>query len=219
MLVRDCMTQHPIMISANMPAAEAQRIMAENQVRHLPVVGDGKRLEGLVTRQTLQLSPDTLGSVNVWEISRYLTELRTKNVMIPFANVITVSQDKTVERAAGLMADNKIGCLPVVDERNVVMGIISEVDVLYVLQEMLGLPSEGIRATMRMPDSAGEFAKLTAVLAKHEIGVMGIGTYPTPRREGYWDCVLKIRNVSEEGVRAALESVEGQEIIDLRSVV
>ncbi len=219
MLVKDCMTHHPIMISANTPAVEAQRIMSENKVRHLPVVGDGKRLEGLVTRQTLSLRPDTLGSVSVWEISRYLAELRSGNLMIPLSKVITVSPNITVERAARTMADHKIGCLPVVEEHNVVVGIISEIDVLYVLQEMLGLPSDGVRATMRMPNDSGEFAKLTAVLAKHDIGVMGIGTHPTPRREGYWDCVLKIRNVSEEDVRAALETVVGQELVDLRSVV
>ncbi len=39
MLVKDCMTRHPIMISPKMPAAEAQKIMADNHIRHLPVAG------------------------------------------------------------------------------------------------------------------------------------------------------------------------------------
>lgn len=53
MLVKNCMTRHPIMIAPEKLASEAQKIMAENNVRHLPVVGDGKRLLGLITRERL----------------------------------------------------------------------------------------------------------------------------------------------------------------------
>ena len=73
MLVKDYMTRHPIMISPTTPAAEAQKLMIENRVRHLPVVGDGKRLLGLVTRERLRIPPTDLGSLNVWEISRLLS--------------------------------------------------------------------------------------------------------------------------------------------------
>ena len=55
MLVKDFMTRHPIMVSPEMAAAEAQRLMTENDVRHLPVVGDGKILKGL----TCGTSPGT----------------------------------------------------------------------------------------------------------------------------------------------------------------
>ena len=73
MLVKDYMTRHPIMIPPSMAAAEAQKIMSENKVRHLPVVGDGKRPLGLVTRQSLRIPPAELGSLNVWEITRFLS--------------------------------------------------------------------------------------------------------------------------------------------------
>ena len=51
MLVRDCMTHHPIMVPPSMPLSEAQQLMADNKIRHLPVVEDGKRLVGLLTRE------------------------------------------------------------------------------------------------------------------------------------------------------------------------
>ncbi len=219
MLVKDCMTRHPIMISGDTLAAEAQKIMAENKVRHLPVVGDGKRLEGLITRQTLSLQPDTLGSVNVWEISRYLTQLRAKNVMLKMKNVRTTTSDVAVERAARIMSENRVGCLPVVEDHDVVIGIVSEVDVLNALQEMLGLPSAGVRATVRMPNGKGEFAKLTAVLGQHNIGVMGIGTFPAPRHEGYYDTVLKMPNIDLAQAKEILSQIPDQELIDIRDVV
>jgi acetoin utilization protein AcuB len=219
MLVNDCMTRHPILIAPTMLATEAQRILTENNIRHLPVVGAGKRLEGLVTQQSFQLDPEMVGSLNVWDISRYLADLQVRQVMAKAKDVVTIRPERTAERAARLMMDHKVSCLPVVEDGDVVVGVLTEVDLLYAFQTMLALPEEGIRVTVRMPNKKGEFAKLTAVLGQHEIGVMGVGTYPTPRREGYYDCVLKIRNVTEEQVRAALGQIPEQEIVDLRTAV
>lgn len=219
MLVKDRMTRHPIIISATTKAAEAQQIMAENQIRHLPVASDGKRLEGLVTQTRLTLKPDLLGSLNMWEISRQLGTLTVKDVMVKKENVITIAADRTIERAAKFMADHKIGCLPVIDADGAIEGIISEVDVLRSYQELMGLPVDGLRVTVRMPNRKGEFAKLMKALAENGWGVMAIGTYPSYRREGFYDAVLKIPGVSEAEVRSAFSQIAEQEVVDVRDVV
>jgi acetoin utilization protein AcuB len=219
MFVKDYMTRHPIMISPETGATEAQKILAENKVRHLPVVGDGKRLKGLITRQRLSLKPDALGSLSVWEISRYLATLAVKDVMLKAEHVQCIDADQTIERAAKTMAEHKIGCLPVLDEDNIVIGILTEVDVFGGLQDLLGLAAEGVRVTMRMPNREGEFAKLTSAIAAQGWGVMGIGSYPSPRREGFYNIVLKIPGVAEAEVKRVLSQVAGQEVLDVRSAV
>ena len=218
MLVNDCMTRHPILISPEIPASEAQKIMSENNIRHLPVTGSGKRLEGLITRQSFALAPDVLASLDVWDITRYLSGLNVKSIMLGRDKVHTIEPDKTVERAARIMNEHKIGCLPVIED-GAVVGIITESDLLDALQEMLGMPETGVRVTVRMPERAGEFAKLSDALREHRMGVIGIGTYPSRRREGFWDVVLKIRNVTGPEVDAVLGNIPDQEIIDLRDVV
>jgi acetoin utilization protein AcuB len=218
MLVSDAMTRHPIMISKETSAAEARRIMSENNIRHLPVAGDGKRLEGLVTRQSFSLEPEMVGSLDVWDISRFLSGLSVGNIMIKSGQVHTIGADKTIERAARTMSDHKVGSLPVI-ENGVVVGILTEVDVLKAIQDMLGMPEEGIRVTIRMPDRPGEFEKLTNVMGKNDMGVVGIGTFHSPRRDGYFDMVVKICNVSQDEVTAALGQIPDQEIIDIRTVV
>ena len=217
MLVKDCMTRHPILIAPETPAAEAQKIMSENRIRHLPVVGDGKRLLGLITRQRLALKPDTLGSLNVWEITRYLSDLTVKDIMLKADEVHTTEPDRTVERAARTLTDNKIGCLPVVEE-GIVVGILSEVDLLRSFQEMLGLTAEGVRITVRAPDRAGEGAKLMAALAEHGWKVMGIGIFYLPKHPGYYDSVLKVEGVTVAEAEQALSQVPDQEIVDIREV-
>lgn len=219
MLVKDCMTRHPILISPETPAAQAQKIMTENKIRHLPVTGSGKRLMGLVTRQSFSLAPDVLASLDVWDITRYLSGLNVKNIMIKAEKVITIEPDRTVERAARTMNEHKIGCLPVVEHDSVVVGIITETDLLDALQTMLGLPAPGIRVTIRMPNRPGEFAKLSSVLGANKMGVMGIGTYPTRRQEGFYDTVVKISSADRAEVEAVLGQIPDQEIIDLREVV
>lgn len=219
MLVKDCMTRHPVMAPPTMLAAEAQHLMHENQIRHLPVVGDGKRLLGLVEEINFALDPGTLGSLDVWEITRHLSRLSVSDVMTLADKIETIAPDRTIERAARHMIEHKISCLPVVEDGGVVVGILTEVDLLNAFQLMLGLPSEGVRVTMRMPDRPGEFAKLSGVLGQQKWGVMGIGTFPTPRREGFYDAVVKIRGVSAEQARTVLSQVADQEIVDIREVV
>ncbi len=218
MLVKDFMTRHPIMIAPETLATEAQKIMSENNIRHLPVVGDGKKLLGLVTRTRLALKPDLMGSLDVWEITRYLSHLTVSKVMLGADKVLTVDPERTVERAARIMTDNKIGCLPVIED-GVVVGIISEIDLLRSYQDMLGLPAEGVRVTMRMPDAEGQFAKIASAIAKQGWGIMGIGSFPSPRHAGFWDMVLKIPKVTKNEVEAVLSQVEGQKIVDIRDVV
>lgn len=217
MLVKDCMKRHPILISPKMPASEAQQVMYDNKIRHLPVTGEGKSLQGLITRQRLAMKPTDLGSLNVWEISRLLSNLKVKDIMVKKGQVITITADKTIERAAKVMTENKIGCLPVLeDDHKTVTGILTETDLLLAFQAILGLPSAGVRVTMRMPDKIGEFNRLSTVLAKNGWGVMGIGSFPSPRHPGYYDVVIKIPHLTVDEVQEVLSQVDEQEITDIR---
>jgi acetoin utilization protein AcuB len=215
MLVKDYMTRHPIMIPPSLPAADAQKIMVENKLRHLPVVGDGKRPMGLITRQSLRIPPADLGSLNVWEITRYLSELKVKNVMVTKEDLVTIGPDDTVEEAAQTMAENRYGCLPVVED-NVVVGIITETDLLIQLADLLGGYISGVRITVRLPGKIGGYAKIISMISGQGWGMYATGSVPAPKREGYWDIVLKVRDVAQEELLAVLEDLEDCEIIDVR---
>jgi acetoin utilization protein AcuB len=215
MFVRDYMTKHPVMVEPTISIVEAQGIMAEARIRHLPVVETGKRLVGLVTRERLRIPPAELGSLNVWEITRFLSNLCVQDVMVKPKDLVTIGPSATIEEAAQTMARHKIGCLPVVEE-GIVVGIITEQDMLVHLSQLLGGGVSGVRATVRVPDRIGEFAKISAAMAARNWGVYASGGLPTPKQPGYWDIVIKVRNVTVEELVAALESIGGQEIIDVR---
>lgn len=217
MLVKDYMTRHPLMAQPTMPIVEAQRFMGENDIRHLPVVGDGKQLLGLVTRQRLLVDPGMLGSLSIWEITRYLTGLTIKDVMVKAKEVITVEQDITIEETARTMVQRKIGCLLVVDD-GVVVGIITETDLLAKFMEVMGGNVSGVRVTVRTPDKVGELAKLVNAIAAQGWGIWALGGAPFPKDHTKYDVVVKLRNVPKDEVVAALSKVEDQEIVDVREM-
>ena len=215
MLVKDYMTRHPIMIAPDRPATEAQNLMIENNVRHLPVVGDGKRLMGLITRERLRVHPTDLGSLNVWEISRFLSNLKVSDVMIKLNDLFVIDPDTTLEDAAQLMCQHKVGSLLVVED-GIVVGIITEVDMLAELSNLLGGNVSGVRVTIRVPDQVGEYAKITSAIAENGWGIYTSGGVPSPKKEGFWDVILKVRNVPKDKLVSVLEKIEGQEILDVR---
>ena len=215
MFVKDYMTRHPVMVEPTMSIVEAQGIMAEAKVRHLPVIETGKRLIGLVTRQSMRIPPTELGSLNVWEITRFLSNLTVKDVMVKREDLIAIESEATLEEAAQLMVQNKIGCLPVLEE-GIVVGIITEIDLLNELTDLLGGNIPGVRVTMRVPDKIGEFAKVTSAIAAQDWGIYASGGVPAPKRPGYCDMVIKVRKVPKDDLVAVLQKIEGQELIDVR---
>jgi acetoin utilization protein AcuB len=217
MIVRDYMTRHPLMAEPTMPIVEAQRFMGQNNVRHLPVIGPGKRLMGLVTRQRLLVDPGRLGSLDVWEIARTLNELTVADVMVKTIDVVTIGEDATIEEAARLMVERKIGCLPVLDQ-GIVVGILTETDLLAQLTTLLGWPFRGVRVTVRVPDRQGEFAKITNAIASQGWGINTAVGVPAPKTPGFWDAVIKLRRVPKDELIAVLGAIEGQEILDVREL-
>ncbi len=217
MLVKDYMIKHPPMVEPDVSMIEAQCLMTENNVSHLPVVKDGKRLLGLVTRQSMLLNPGRLASLDVWDITRTLSNLKVTDVMIKARNVVTIDPDTPIEQAASIMVQNEVGCLPVVSE-GVVVGLITENNLLNLLTEMMGGRLPGVRVTVRMPMHVkGELAKLTTAIASQGWGIEAMGGAVCPRDPEKWDAVVKIREPRDKVV-AVLSAIEGQTVIDVREI-
>ena len=195
MLVRDYMIKHPPMAEPTMSVV-------------------GKRLMGLLTPQAMLIDPRRLASLDIWEITRLLSDLKVKDVMVKARDVVRIDPDTPIERAANVMAENQIGCLPVVSEE-IVVGLITESDLLTILAEMMSGRVSGVRVTVRMPMIRGELAKLVTAIAQQGWGIDAMGGVVCQKDPNKWDAVVKLR-ASQQEVVAALGVIEGQEIIDVR---
>jgi acetoin utilization protein AcuB len=212
MLVRERMSPHPVTITADLSITEALRDMRERQVRRLPVLDEAGNLIGIVSeKDLLYASPSPATSLSIYEMHYLLSRLKVSELMS--AHVITVAPDVPLEEAARIMADNKIGGLPVVEDGRLV-GIITETDIFKVFLEMLGARSKGLRLTVEIPEQKGEMARITTAIARLGGNILALGTFlgddPTTGL-----VTVKVEDVSGEALRAAMQELD-LEIRDLR---
>jgi len=124
--VVDVMTRVPLTVTATETIGEADDLMSQNKIRQLPVV-KGKELVGIVTDRDLRsfLSGSLLASPEQREMA-----LKTRVREIMTSEPITVGPDDTLEEVVELLIEEKVGGIPVVDETEGLVGIVTYVDVL-----------------------------------------------------------------------------------------
>ena len=175
MLVRVRMSTNPVTITSEAPITEALRVMRENQVRRLPVVDQDGDMQGIVSeKDLLYASPSPATSLSIHEMHYLLSRLLVSELMS--AEVISVTPGTPLEEAARIMADNKIGGLPVVENGDLV-GIITETDLFKVFLEMLGARAKGLRLTLAIPERKGEMARVTSTIADLGGNILSLGTF------------------------------------------
>jgi acetoin utilization protein AcuB len=126
MKVVDVMTKDPLTVTAMETIGQAEELMNTNKIRQLPVVR-GKELLGIVTDRDIRsfLSGSLLESPGTREKT-----LDTKVREIMTTEPMTVSPEDDLQEAVELMIEEKIGGIPVVDEAEGLVGIVTYVDVL-----------------------------------------------------------------------------------------
>jgi len=168
MLVRDIMRSPVITISPGTTLQDAYRIMQEKGIRHLPVL-EQDQLAGIVTDRDLRLATSALSA------SPFPPGGRVSEVMCRAP--LTADPMDPVEDAARTMREQKIGCLPVMDDARLA-GIITGIDLLDALMRMTGVDKPSGRLEVRLPDYPGELARLTAFMSHRGLNVHSILTYP-----------------------------------------
>ena len=135
MRVRDIMSTDVVTLTEDETLADAKRCMDRGRIRHLPVLRD-RKLVGLVThRDLLAASFSIFAEVEPAEQRRIFVRVPVVEAM--HRDVITVGPDESVASAARTLLDNKWGCLPVVDDRGNLLGIVTEADFLQLTVRLL----------------------------------------------------------------------------------
>lgn len=142
LLVKDWMTADVITITPETTLTDAAALMREKAIRRLPIVtGDGKLVGILSQTDVMAAKPSDATTLDIWEINYLLSRLKVEKVMTP--RPFTVRPESTLKEAAQLMYAHKIGGIPVVDDHNVVVGIITESDIFRVLIAWFNEEAEG----------------------------------------------------------------------------
>jgi acetoin utilization protein AcuB len=211
MLVGERMTHPVITITPDMPIVDALNLMKSERIRRAPVVKDG-RLVGIVSdKDLLNASPSPVSSLSVWEMNYLLSKITINEVMTK--KVLTITEDTPIEEAARIMADNKVGGLPVMRDDHVV-GIITETDLFKIFLELMGARESGVRVTALVLDQPGQLAMVTTTLANIGANFIAFGQFIGEDSSNRM-ITFKVKGVKLDEVRKAVEPIV-EEIIDIR---
>lgn len=127
--IEDIMTSRLYTLKASNTIQQANDLMKAQAIRHVPIVNDFGRLLGLVTQRDIMAATSPLGIRNVEELSATLTYVMNRQL-------ITIRRDASLVHAAKVLKDNRIGCLPVLEEERLV-GIITDSDYVAIAVHLL----------------------------------------------------------------------------------
>jgi acetoin utilization protein AcuB len=175
------MTRRVVTIGPEASIFEAQDLMAQNRVRHIPVVEEGDKLVGIVSDRDLRSAlPFRYLKEGVSpEEQERLQRLRVKDIMT--REVFTISPAYTIQDALLMIQNSKVGALPVVDEEGRLKGILSVRDLLRAFINVLGIGQPGTLLCILVEEKLGQLKKIVDAIT--EMGV-GFGSVLVAR---YWE--------------------------------
>lgn len=204
MLVSERMSRPVITVAPEDSLHDTAELFRREHIRRAPVVEHGK-LVGIISQSDLlNASPSTVTSLSVWELNYLLSKVTISRVMKK--KVHTVAADTPIEEAARIMADYKIGGLPVVNDSGRVVGMITETDLFKVFLEMMGARQKATRVTALINDERGELAKLTKAIADAGGNFISLGTF-AGSEAGTKVVTFKALGIKEKDAKKALSSV------------
>jgi CBS domain-containing protein len=146
MLVKDIMSKNVITISPEASISEAVEKMANNNISGLIVVEEGKVI-GVISESDIlkilssevpQLKTSTNvtlsililleGGVKMIKEMKKIGKLKVKDIMSK--KVFSIRPEDTIIEAARIMSKKDVRRLPVIDENNKLVGVISRTDIL-----------------------------------------------------------------------------------------
>ena len=127
MKVKDIMERDVASLELNDELSLAEDIMKLGRIRHLPVADEG-RLVGIISQRDL-FKASLASAMGYGEKAKraFMKAVVVKEVMV--GEVITISPEAGIEEAGQLLLEKKIGCLPVIEDGNLV-GLVTETDIL-----------------------------------------------------------------------------------------
>ncbi|HUN21889.1 MAG TPA: CBS and ACT domain-containing protein [Anaerolineales bacterium] len=211
MLVGERMSRPLITVTPDLSIHDALALFKQERIRRAPVIKHGK-LVGIVSeKDLLNASPSQATSLSVWELNYLLSKLTVEKVMS--RQVITIDEKTPIEEAARIMADKKIGGLPVMRDEQVV-GIITETNIFKLFLEFMGAREPGLRVTALLQDQPGELARLTKAITEAGGNFIAFGVF-SGDDSGSKQVTFKVQGLTEEQARQATLST-ALKVYDIR---
>jgi acetoin utilization protein AcuB len=195
MLVKNRMTQKVVSVTPDVSLYQVLKILEDNQFDGVPIVDKG-RIIGVVdekiimrefcaccAQQNQEAGIDTdmpipFASTKVAiepdkrRIAHFLHRRTVSELILPDEKVVVIKADEPIEQASYLMFRHSVDILPVVNDKNELVGVLTKGDILRVFDEIFGYgPKGGDRVMIAVPDVVGRLADITGLMKKNDISI------------------------------------------------
>ncbi|AQQ52788.1 acetoin utilization AcuB family protein [Planococcus lenghuensis] len=190
MLLEEIMATEVHTLSPSSTVEDVLKLFREKRIRHAPIVDDAKKVIGVITERDLKnarfnsAEPDDIKSIYDVKVEEVMTK-----------NPITGHPLDFVEESALIFYQQKIGCLPVVSNGQLV-GFFTETDLLYKYIELTGAHQPGSQIEVRVPNRAGTLYEVSKVLYAHHVNVLSVLVYPDKENEANKVLVFRVKTMN-----------------------
>lgn len=132
-VVREIMMGSPVTLKPEDTLDLANDVITLGRIRHIPVVDTGQLVGLLSERDLMGAAASRIFGLRQKSKTALLKSVLIREVMRK--RVITVTPETSIEDAARLMADKKIGCLPVVSD-GAIVGLMTTTDILRYVERL-----------------------------------------------------------------------------------
>jgi len=179
MFVSRSMTRNVITVDQEAGILDAQEMMADNKIRHLPIIDNNQQLIGVVTDRDIRSALPYRFHDTPQNEREKISRLKVKDIMTK--DPISISPTYTIQDALLLIQNAKVGALPVVDDNNCLKGIISVRDLLRAFINVLGIGEPGTLLCILVEEKVGQLKKIVDAVTEENIS---FGSVLVAR---YWD--------------------------------
>lgn len=196
MIINEWMTKDVITVDPEASMMRAAKLMKEKGIRRLPVVDDKGKLLGMLSdRDVKEASPSKATTLDVHELYYLLSEIKVKNIMTP--NPLTIRDTDTVLKCAAIMHDKKISGLPVLNDQDQLVGIMTQNEVYSVLLSITGVYHGGIQFGLKLPDERGTLKEVLDCLRGHKARVISVLTSYDKVEKGFRQVFIRIMDMEK----------------------
>ena len=181
MFVSRSMTREVITVDPDKTVFEAQELMADNSIRHLPVIDADQQFIGIVTDRDIRsaLPYNFIKNACTEEQREAICALTVKDIMT--RDPISISPTYTIQDALLMIQNARVGALPVVDDDGQLSGILSVRDLLRAFINVLGIGEPGTLLCILVKEEVGQLKKIVDAITEENIS---FGSVLVAR---YWD--------------------------------
>lgn len=212
MYVKDIMITDVITIFPDASLSLAFQMMMEKGYSQLPVVKNGE-LQGLINEKILsEFTPSKATTLSIYEMNYVLGKTKCEDIML--TDVITSSPDALIEEAALVMKESNISNLPIIDENNKLIGIITDADILGAFIEIIGRNDRGTRIALEAKNQVGVFADIASIISSYDMNITHVIDYYSQQDKASTEIIIRVDSLETDALVAELKS-KGYKIVSL----